>query len=646
MKKKIKTLTAVLLCAALCLSAFAFFPACTTADDDTPDYADLVVHSNGGTVVTVGNEVFFVNGVPDYTDADGNTNITGNVVKGALYKTTVTSYRDTVANTEASLDEEDADPEDIADGLTDVMDFADFTKYDYKEMGYYTIGSETEPGRVLDENGNYVQNYIPTNGGRSEYRIDTESVIAKKIGTSGYAEGGFWIFDGIVYFATPDTDRDSEGNVQYDRAEFYSYDLTTGSMTLIRTATQVSNSVPYAFYKRGSHVYLVTFETYYANADDETNNILTGFLLSTEITDGRPGDTTVIAEDVDSVYFPRVETYDPASNPASSLEHYVYFTTTNDSESDTSVLAMIRPDGVLPATEEGEEDGTGYKIITTSTVGDITIEGTTSDYLYYRNPLVGGTTALECTNLEYQLLEYDPEAKVFAMEHKTIVADVSAYTSFLPVEQDKSDEGTENVLPCVMAVASDGIYRVVPGVPNTKVFNGTSTILGYNDGRIYFTYTISSEDEEEEDTTTEDTEEDTSTDVNMLVSCSAFEPYGNQTASPLDASLPSSTFDIDFFDISYATNFAGNKNYTATESYVFYFSDYSSYETSYGLINKVSGVYDMAGAGSIRLGTVADFDRPTIMCYDEECLNWLHDHSTWDDLTPDEEEGENGYTQV
>ena len=28
------------------------------------------------------------------------------------------------------------------------------------------------------------------------------------------------------------------------------------------------------------------------------------------------------------------------------------------------------------------------KIITTSTVGDITIEGTTSDYLYYRNPLV------------------------------------------------------------------------------------------------------------------------------------------------------------------------------------------------------------------------------------------------------------------
>lgn len=94
MKKKIKTLTAVLLCAALCLSAFAFFPACTTADDDTPDYADLVVHSNGGTVVTVGNEVFFVNGVPDYTDADGNTNITGNVVKGALYKTT--RYRATV----------------------------------------------------------------------------------------------------------------------------------------------------------------------------------------------------------------------------------------------------------------------------------------------------------------------------------------------------------------------------------------------------------------------------------------------------------------------------------------------------------------------------------------------------------------------
>lgn len=640
MKNKLKSLLAVFLSAILCLSAISLFVAC---GEDGEETTNPVVYSNGGTVVVYNNDVYFVNGVPDYTDESGQTNLTGSVVKGGLYKTTVTDYRMSLAEQELAEAEKEAaetggEPviDNKADGLYDVMDFKNFEKLDYKELGAYTIGSESEAPRYT-ENGREYQNFVSTNGERSEYRIVSEQVVSKKIGTAGYADGGFWIFDGIIYFATPDTDRNSEGAVQYQRAEFYSYNLETGSMTLLYTARESNTAMPYAFFKRGDSVYLVTYENYFANAEDETNNIMTGFIVSTQITDGRPGETTEIASGVSSVYFPRTQTYDPADNPGNTVSDYIYYTRaakSTDSPSSGTRLEMIRPDGQLP--EVLNADGTvetpayaGSKTITVSTVGTLSIEGVAGDYLYYRNPVTSGRTQLECTNLYAQLKEYDSAAAVPLMIANTnvVISDVSSYTTIIPIEQDRPDSSV-SLLPVVLASSSNGVFRISPTVANVQIYNGTINLLGYNNGKAYGSLDTSTTDEE-----TGETEAGYTT----FVCFSSFRHYSDRTLQLLAGSIPTATFDIDFFSIGYNTKI-GNKELTTEEFYTFYFSSYDATATDYAFINKVSGLYDSDGSTSVRLGQVADHDRPTIVCHDDQCINWTHDHSSWDDLTPDEEE--------
>lgn len=630
MKNKLKTLLTVLLASVMCFSAMSLLTAC--GEEEKPAEDAPIVYSNGGTVVCYDNDVYFINGIPDYTDASGKTNLQGSVVKGGLYKTTVAAYRE-ADFAKAELEQakkEAADGEEPvvdknADGLYDVLDFANFDKLDYIDLGQYTIGSETEDARITDDDGTTHQNFIPTNGGRSEYRIKTEQVVSKKIGTSGYADGGFWIFDGIVYFATPDTDRNAEGEVQYNRAEFYSYDLKSGSMNLLYTAKEVNASMPYTFYKQGSSVYLVTFEKYFANADDESNNILTGFIVSTEINGGRPGDTKEIVSGVDSVFFPRSETYDPNNNPGNTVRDYVYYTRSaksSDKPSSGTRLEMVRPDGNVPEVKNGDkvvtEAGAGTKTITTNTVGTITIEGVAGDYLYYRNPVTSGKTQLECTNLATLLKEYDADVKIPEMPEnvRTVIADVSAYTTIIPIEQDRPDPSVP-ILPCVLAGNTEGVFRISPSIPVVRVYNGEATLLGYHAGRAYAN--VSGEE------------------FSTFISSSAFQDYGNQTVKLLSGGQPTSTFDLDFFTISYATTLNG-KDITANETYSFYFANYDETATNYAYINKVSGINDTDGAGSVKLGQVADYERPKIVCRDDECINWTHDHSSWDDLTPDEEE--------
>lgn len=622
MKNKLKKLLTVMLGAILCFSSITLLASC---GDETETTKSPIVYSNGGSVVVYDNEVYYINGIPDYTDASGQTNLTGGVVKGGLYKTTVTEYRNSLREVEAE------ENDDKADGLNDVLDFS-YEKLDYKALGAYTIGSETEPARI-EENGATHQNIISTNGERSEYRIVSEQVVSKKIGTSGYADGGFWIFDGVVYFATPDNDRNTAGEVQYERTEFYSYNLETQSMSLIYTTRESNASVPYAFFKRGNSVYLTTYESYFANADDETNNILTGYIVSTSVTNGRVGETKEIVSGVTSVYFPRIETYDP-ENPTNTVSDYIYYTRaakTTDAPSTGSRLEMVSPDGNLPAVVENGKEvqpvraGTKTILTNQSSSSAITIEGVSGDYLYFRNPAQSGITRLECTNLATQLKEYDPDVVVPAMptNANVVIADVSAYTTILPIAADRPDPSA-SVYPCVLASTATGVYRISPLPSNSSVlvYNGEATLYGYRNGRGYGS--VSSEE------------------FNAFISFSAYQSSDNRTVNLLDGNLPNTTFDLDFFDVSYGTKYNGKETST-TESYAFYFANYTETATNYAYINKVSGLYDLNiddRSNGVRLGVLAYGDRPTITCYDDECINWTHDHSSWDDLTPDEEEEE------
>lgn len=623
MKKKLKIVLASILGAILCLSTFSF----VGCGEELPEVdVTAPVYSNGGTVVQYDGYVYFINGIPDYTDDSGKSNVYGNVVKGGLYRAKINASRGTVEEEERKdRNLVDGQIDLNADGLSDVMDF-EYEKWDYKQLGEYRIGGEDDPALVTDASGKTVQNIIPTNGGRSEYRIKVEPVIAKKIGTSGYADGGFWIYDGIVYFASPDDARNTEGEVLDERAAFFSYNLKDGALTKIRSATEVGTSVPYSFYKRGDRVYLVTYENYYADADAEEKDIKTGYLVSTEITNGAPGETKEIASDVKSAYFPKRETYVPGTK-ANTAADYVYYTRSvdsNDATSTVSTLEIVAPDGTNLKSETAD-----LGIVIQNPTGELQIEGVAGNYLYYRNPVNTGVTRLEYTDLYTQLKAFDETADVTysATESQVLVNDVSAYTSLLPVTGENG--------AYVLGVKSDGVENINSVGERVKVFSGNMTLLGFSNGRAYGTYSGSSGEE---------SGDDSSESTTLFVSFSAYADYRDRTLELLGSVSPNvSTFKLDFFEISYANASAD----TAPETYVSFISDYHAAATSYLYINKVAGVNNTANAGGyvgVKLGRVADFDQVVISCADNTCMNWTHDHSSWDNAqsSGDEEEGEEG----
>ena len=93
----------------MCFSAFTF-TAC--GEDDFDVDASAPVYSNGGTVVEYDGYVYFINGIPDYTDDSGTTNREGEVVKGGLYRAKLVPDHGTVA-------EEEAKEENLVNGEID-----------------------------------------------------------------------------------------------------------------------------------------------------------------------------------------------------------------------------------------------------------------------------------------------------------------------------------------------------------------------------------------------------------------------------------------------------------------------------------------------------------------------------------------------
>lgn len=653
MKNGIKKLLAVLLSAALCLSAFAFLTACEPWDNG--DESLPVVYSNGGTTVRYGDYVYFINGVPEYTDDSGETNRTGSVMKGGLYRAKIVDERPTLSaaeSAEGNLTEDGRVDHNIKDDsqLKTVLDF-EYEKLDYVDLGEYQIGDpdNNEDAQVLDENGNWVQNKVATNGEQSAYSIKVEQVISKKIGTSGY-DGGFWIFDDIVYFASPDTDRDSEGNVQYERAEFYSYNLNTGSLTQLYTATEVNASVPYAFYKQNDNVYLVTFESYYANSEDEQDGITTGFIVCTTIHNGVRTGTEEIVSGVDSVYFPEKTTYDASTDKETgydTVSDYIYFTRTASSSEKANGVILEMTDFAGNRQE-----------ITNNTVTDgaISITGVAGNYLYFTNTTADGRTRLEVTDCCAQRRQYveDREGEDAANAltsdlgklNPVLVEDTSSLTTIIPVDNSVessggsvSGDGEYSVAPCVIASTSDGFYRYESGngddVISVKIYNnedGSATLLGYYSGRAYGLM--------EDTTTDEETGEETTTS-SVFFSCSAYEHYSNRSLEvhAYGSTPVTDNFGIDFFSVTLDATADNGEKVTTTETYVSYFGAYTSTAQNYMYINKISGMFDDSSLYGVKLGYVPEYERTQIVCHDTDCIDWHHDHSSWENFGTDEEEG-------
>ena len=656
MRKIAKKAAAVIIAAAVLMCGVgAAFTGCSikNTDESGTINTDKTVYSNGGTIVQYGDYVYFVNGIPDYTDESGTTNLNGSVVKGGIYRAKINWDRPVSVS-----DEEDklfADgvitPDDYektrsrATTLYDVLDF-EYDIDDYIELHEYTIGTEnnSEPATYVDENGVTRQNFVPTQGGASEFSIAVEQVVSKKVGTSGY-DGGMWIYDDVIYFASPSTDRDNEGNVEYTRPSFWAYDMTSDALTELYTATENSASVPYAFYKSGDSVYLTTFEHYYANADDEDAGVLTGYIVVNRISGINVVETYELVAKVESVFFPVDEMYDPEDESPADASDLVYLTRKN-TESDYNprgyTLEMISP-----FSHSGDEN-VRFSIDTADSE-NLSVTGLEGGYLYYTKSVTNGNTQLMINSLYTQLNRFDENyneetciAPPMGETDPVLCSDTSEYTTILPIPQDSNDMNA----PCFMGGNANGIYRVT-ATGRTQVYNGTITLIGYNSGRIYCTLDTAGENVEDEDasTDTEGDEEEESTSA--FISASAYHDFNYQTATILNVGVTPTTtpFSIDFISVNFSKNGNG-ANMDTTETYVSYFGTYGGTMTDYMYLNKVSGAWESASNVNLKLGEVVFSEAPAITCYDKNCINFLHDHSSWDDYTEDEEEGDNGYFEI
>lgn len=289
MKKKIIPIVVCLVLAAcftLCgCSGESFSKIKVVGKQDTT----YIVHGNGGMAVQYGNYVYFINGYAGYDDADGSQNTWPNVVKGGLYRAEFTGERkgnDFVPS--------------AAEGAGS-MEFVSSKSYDY------------------ENNESLVAN--------------VQRIAPKRIGTSGYANGGIFIYDEWVYFASPNNEKNKSGTVQTTKTDFFRAKLDGTDVQKIYTTENTGNeSNPYAFYKYNGAAYLV--------AQDGTD------VVSVRVAK-KPENKVTIATGVTSVLLPYSQTYYSGMSE-NTLNHFVYVLRAvrdGDRQKTGNVIEIMRPDG-------------------------------------------------------------------------------------------------------------------------------------------------------------------------------------------------------------------------------------------------------------------------------------------------------------
>ena len=259
-----------------------------------------VVTSNGGSAVKYGNYVYFINGSRGYEDDEGKDNKFGSVVKGGLYRAEFIG-------------------EDKVTG-----EVKDFTP---------VVNDETGLALASTQALNYKR--------KTDNVVNNQLLVPKTIGTSGYSDGGIYIFDDYVYYATPANSKDKSGKIMDDYTLFLRTKLDGSKTEEVYTSQTSTSSKPYGFYKYGGKVYLVVLE----------NNTEYGNYVN--VIDVASKKVTTVATKVDSVIFPTNPTYYNGMATDSVYDYiYIRYSANNypeykdDKVNRTGyVLAYMRPDG-------------------------------------------------------------------------------------------------------------------------------------------------------------------------------------------------------------------------------------------------------------------------------------------------------------
>ena len=392
------------------------------------------VTSQGGSAVSYGNYVYFINGTRGYEDSDGKNNVWDKAIKGGLYRAELLG-------------------EKVTGGA-----HSDFVP-------------ATEQGEALGFV--YTDGYDPLD---EEIKVvTTDKISAKTVGTTGYADGGIFIYDNYVFYASPNNQKDRKGNVQTTLTDFFMMPLNGGSPKKIyTTASGVDpSSSAYAVYKYGKKVYLVVNEG--------------GTIVSIGISEkGKIDDTVKFEVNATGVYFPVRDTYYNGIE-TDTLEDFIYFvrSATDDDETNTgSVIEMMRPDG-------SENIKIGMRGRTE------TLEAVRDGVLFYRTTDNAKNTKIAYTSLHDILMSGDENGD-FSPTYKaaqtakdeyarnlqfdgefgtTISSDITATYAFRP------DSQSNEVM--FLGVTSSAINLYKQDGSFTKIFGKTGTVKFVKDGYAY-----------------------------------------------------------------------------------------------------------------------------------------------------------------
>ena len=360
------------------------------------------VEGNGGSAVQYGNYVYFLNGTRGYEDSDGTANVFGSVVKGAVYR---------------------------AELLGEKQDGSFVVKRD----------TVTELGVKSHKDTDYKRDEVDV--------IDVESIAPKTVGTASYKEGGIFIYDDCIYYASPNNLKSKTGDVQYKKTDFFRMTLDGKSTKKIYTTTSDSDSSPYAFYSVGENVYLTVL--------DGTD------LITVKVSkkNGKVEDTVKLAENVTDAVMPVKPVYYKGIDE-NTIYDFVYYkrsATDDDTLPNGEVLEYVRPDG---ETESYVFEADGYSSYTLETVRD--------GYLFYRKP-DNFTNKLFATNLHNALMRNDEK---YAADEKN--ADKQNVEKAVLVT---SDLDNLDVYPFVQNYGFDkaNVTNVVSVLATTKASSSSSS---------------------------------------------------------------------------------------------------------------------------------------------------------------------------
>lgn len=355
-KKKIATTIAV----TAVLAAVPVLGACSGDHYSSLDFAEqntsYAVTSQGGSAVAYGNYIYFINGTDGYDDEEGKSNVWKTAVKGGICRAELngTATSDTPASFASAVD---------AKGI----------EFKYKESTDY-----------FDEPINLV---------------DVDVIAPKRVGTTGYSNGGIFIYDNYVYFASPNNSKNSTGTVQTTRTDFFMMPLDGGAPTKIYTTSEGADtsSSAYAFYKFDGAVYLVV---------NEGENIVS---VKINTKRAKAAKTVKLEVGATSVYFPVRDTYYEGIDN-NTVEDFIYFVRAvgdDDEQRTGTVIEAMRPDG-------------SENFVVSMSGNTETIEGVRDGIFFYRTTNNKSETVIAYNSLHEALLESSP---TYAARQEALGAD-------------------------------------------------------------------------------------------------------------------------------------------------------------------------------------------------------------------------------